>query len=133
MSQIGPTGRATIYVCVTCRLASDAKDAPCPGAALADATASAAACATDPEVTVQRVRCLANCSRGPSAAIRCDNAWSYVFGGLDPLQDGPSLVTGAQLLSAATDGIMPWRGRPNCLKRGLIARMPPLDFSEVSS
>jgi predicted metal-binding protein len=23
---------------------------------------------------------------------------------------------------------MPWRGRPDALKRGLIARMPPIDF-----
>jgi len=132
MRQIGPTSRATIYVCVTCRPATDPKDAPCPGAALAEATANAAAGVGDPEVTVQRVRCLGNCSRGPSAAIRCDKTWSYVFGGLDPSLDGPSLVTGAQLLSGATDGIMPWRGRPDCLKRGLIARMPPLDFLEES-
>ena len=51
-----------------------------------------------------------------------------MFGGLDPSQDGPSLVTGAKLLSAAPDGILPWRGRPDCLKRGLIARNPPPHF-----
>jgi predicted metal-binding protein len=33
-------------------------------------------------------------------------------------------------LAGATDGIMPWRGRPEPLKRGLIARVPPLDFAE---
>jgi len=27
---------------------------------------------------------------------------------------------------------MPWRGRPEALKRGLIARVPPLDFTEQS-
>jgi predicted metal-binding protein len=65
-----------------------------------------------------------------SAAIRCENAWTYIFGGLDPAQDGPSLITGAQLLARATDGIMPWRGRPESLKRGLIARIPPIHFRE---
>jgi predicted metal-binding protein len=25
---------------------------------------------------------------------------------------------------------MPWRGRPEPLKRGLIARVPPIDFQE---
>jgi predicted metal-binding protein len=30
---------------------------------------------------VQPVRCLANCTRGPSAAIRCSRSWTYVFGG----------------------------------------------------
>jgi predicted metal-binding protein len=24
--------------------------------------------------------------------------------------------------------VMPWRGRPEALKRGLIARSPPIDF-----
>jgi predicted metal-binding protein len=38
------------------------------------------------------------------------------------------LVDGARLLAGAADGIMPWRGRPEPLKRGLIARIPPLDF-----
>ena len=37
---------------------------------------------------------------------------------------------GARLLAGAADGIMPWRGRPEILKRGLIARVPPIDFFE---
>jgi predicted metal-binding protein len=40
---------------------------------------------------------------------------------------------GAQLLAQATDGIMPWRGRPESLKRGLIARIPPIDYREEPS
>jgi predicted metal-binding protein len=68
-----------------------------------------------------------------SAAIRCENTWTYIFGGLDPQRDGPSLIMGAQLLAQATDGIMPWRGRPESLKRGLIARIPPINFREEPS
>jgi len=103
-------------------------DAPRAGLALAEATAAAAAGDTD--ISVQRIRCLGNCSRGLSAAIRCDNTWTYVFGGLEPTRDGPSLVIGARLLALAADGIMPWRGRPESLKRGLIARVPPGNFRE---
>ena len=132
MSDIGPAGRATVLVCITCRGAAptDAPeaDAPRAGVALAEATAEAAA--GDCGISVQRIRCLGNCSRGLSAAIRCDNTWSYIFGGLEPARDGPSLVIGARLLALAADGIMPWRGRPEPLKRGLIARVPPLDFQE---
>ena len=133
MSDTGPTGRPTVMVCITCRRATDLtvapdSDVPRPGSILADATTLAAADA--PDVSVQRIRCLGNCSRGLSAAIRCENAWTYIFGGLDPAQDGPSLVVGARLLAQAADGIMPWRGRPESLKRGLIARIPPLHFRE---
>ncbi len=118
---------AVIYVCITCRHAGEAECEPRPGAALAVATAEAA---QGTGVTVREVRCLANCTRGPSAAIRCNGSWTYVFGGLD-LDCARALVEGARLLAAAADGLMPWRGRPAPLKRGLIARVPPLDFQEI--
>ena len=141
MSDIGPAGRARVLVCITCRAANDPTDLPdadapgadapecdAPRAGMALAEATAAAAAGDSDISVQRIRCLGNCSRGLSAAIRCDHSWTYVFGGLEPARDGPSLVIGARLLALAADGIMPWRGRPECLKRGLIARVPPGNF-----
>jgi predicted metal-binding protein len=117
----------TIYVCVTCRRPGDAEDAPRPGATLAAMTESAA---DGSDVTVRRVRCLANCKRGCSAAVRRDGAWTYVFGDLDATSAGAALVEGAQLFAQSTDGLMPWRGRPEPLKRGLVARVPPIDFTE---
>lgn len=132
MSNIEPTGRATVWVCITCRSGGDSpsSESPRPGFTLAEATAAAAANA--PDISVQQVRCLGNCDRGLSAAIRCDHAWTYVFGGLDPARDAITLIDGARLLAAAADGIMPWRGRPEPLKRGLIARIPPNHFREES-
>jgi len=114
-----------VYVCVTCKRAGDPDSEPRPGAVLAEATERAAA---GTEVQVRRLRCLANCTRGPSAAMRCNGSWTYVFGGLDAAS-AEALIAGARLLATAADGIMPWRGRPEPLKRGLIARVPPLDFS----
>jgi predicted metal-binding protein len=116
----------TIYVCITCKQPGDA-DGATPGLALARATAAAA---DGTGVAVKRVRCLANCNRGLSAAMRCDDSWTYVFGGLDQARDAQSLVEGARLLARAADGLLPWRGRPEILKRGLIARVPPTDFEE---
>jgi predicted metal-binding protein len=116
-----------IYVCITCRPVGEPDSPARPGAMLAAATARAAA---GTEVQVRPMRCLANCSRGPSAALRCDGSWTYVFGNLD-VTCAEALVAGAQMLAGAADGILPWRGRPAPLKRGLIARVPPLDFHEV--
>jgi predicted metal-binding protein len=65
-----------------------------------------------------------------SAAIRCDDTWTYVFGGLEAERDAEALIEGARLLARAEDGRMPWCGRPEVLKRGLIARVPPLNFVE---
>jgi predicted metal-binding protein len=128
---------ATIYVCVTCRRASEPDGEPRPGALLADATVRAA---EGSGVSVRRVRCLANCTRGPSAAVRANRSgdnhnsqsWTYIFGGLE-LSAAAALIDGARLLAGAADGLMPWRGRPEPLKRGLIARVPPLDFEEETS
>jgi predicted metal-binding protein len=64
--------------------------------------------------------------------MRCNGSWTYVFGGLDTA-DAAALVTGAKLLAGASDGILPWRGRPEILKRSLIARVPPFDFVESDS
>jgi len=118
-----------IYVCITCRHAGEPDSVPTPGAMLAAATARAAA-GTD--VQVRPLRCLANCSRGPSAAMRCNGSWTYVFGGLD-VTCAEALIEGARMLARAADGILPWRGRPAPLKRGLIARVPPIDFHEVDA
>jgi predicted metal-binding protein len=116
-----------IYVCTTCKRAGEPETEPRPGALLAAATEHAA---TGTEVTVRRLRCLANCTRGPSAAMRCNGSWTYLFGGLDEGCAG-ALIEGARLLAGAADGILPWRGRPEILKRGLIARLPPIGFEEV--
>jgi predicted metal-binding protein len=124
---------AVIYVCTTCRRPDDPETNPRPGASLADATILAAA---GSGVDVQPLRCLANCKRGCTAVLRRAHgtapAWTYVFGHLDAAADAQALVRGAQLLAQSADGLMPWKGRPEALKRGLIARVPPFNFSEQS-
>ena len=114
----------TIYVCVTCRGGKPLDLVPVPGEVLAVATARAA---EGTGIAVHPVRCLANCNRGLSAAVRRDGAWTYVFGHLDLSGGAAALVEGAKLFADAPDGLMPWRGRPDALKRGLVARTPPFD------
>ena len=128
----GATGlepATVIYVCTTCRKPGDPADAPRPGASLAAATVEAG---QNADIVVRPMRCLGNCNRGCSAAMRSANAWTYVFGDLNA-GDAHALIQGARLLANSADGLMPWRGRPEVLKRGLIARVPPLDFAEQES
>jgi predicted metal-binding protein len=122
--QVSKTAAPVVYVCVTCRRAGEADSEPTPGALLAAAAERAAA---GSQVEVRRLRCLANCTRGPSAALRANGSWTYVFGGLDETC-ADALIAGARLLACAADGILPWRERPDILKRGLIARVPPIGF-----
>ena len=134
MIEDSATDAATIiYVCTTCRRPEDPETSPRPGAGLASATIRAA---ENTNIDVRPLRCLANCKRGCTAVLRRTDpsapAWTYVFGHLDPAADAQALVQGAKLLAGSADGLMPWRGRPDALKRGLIARVPPFDFSEQS-
>ena len=116
----------TIFVCKNCRDVDDPTIEPRPGALLAEASL---ALGIGGKVIVRSVSCLANCKRGSSATIRRRDGWSYVFGGLTPDNAG-DLLTGAALLACSQDGLMPWKGRPDSLKRGMIARIPPFDFTE---
>jgi predicted metal-binding protein len=115
----------TLYVCTTCRRGGE-PDEPRPGELLAAATLSAA---QGSGVAVTRVKCLANCNRGLSAAMRANGSWTYIFGGLDE-SCAAALITGTRMLADAADGILPWRGRPELLKGRLVARVPPIDFIE---
>lgn len=118
-----PPGEVTIVVCSSCRRDGDPSTVPRPGSSLFADTVTAAA---GTGVRVAHAACLGNCKRGLSAAILKPGTWSYVFGDL-AVTSGADLVAGAELLAASTDGFMPFRARPESLKRGLIARIPTFD------
>ncbi len=125
------TVRAVIHVCETCRSGSEPADGPRDGAVLAERVGALAE-AGDGFVEVRTVACLANCKRALSAGIRSVDGWSYVFGDLTS-ESAEDLMEGARLLGDAADGLMPWKGRPDALKRGMIARIPPLDPIQKSN
>ena len=114
----------TIIVCRTCRDETGTDAHPRAGTLLAENARAAAQGTGVPVVTVE---CLGNCKRRLSAALVRPGAWSYVFGDLT-VSSGADLIDGARLFATSTDGLMPWRGRPDSLKRGLVARIPPLAF-----
>lgn len=123
----------TLFVCTTCKAADAAPEASPAGATLFDAVqARATGDTTLDQVAVHPVKCLGNCKRGLSAALIHRDGWTYVFGDLAP-DSADDLLTGARLFLTTTDGILPWRGRPDVLKRNMVARVPPLAFSPPSS
>jgi predicted metal-binding protein len=109
-----------IHVCVTCRREEDL-DAVRPGARLAEELAPM----VSESARLVAVECLGNCKRGCTVAIAAEGSWTYVFGDLLP-GNAADVVTAAGLLAQSSDGLMPWRGRPEPFKRGMIARIPPL-------
>lgn len=110
----------TIVVCSSCRDETGSDAHPRAGSILGERTRRAAG----PDIAVRQVECLGNCKRRLSAALLRDGCWSYVFGDLT-IDSADDLVAGARLFASSPDELMPWRGRPDSLKRGLVARIPP--------
>lgn len=110
----------TIVVCGSCRFPGQGDVSPRPGSLLAEAIRAMAA---ERGIGFRQVGCLGNCNRGLSIAMLREGCWSYVFGDLNTAS-AADLIAGAELFASSTDGFMPFRARPECLKRGLIARVP---------
>ncbi|MEL7091209.1 MAG: DUF1636 domain-containing protein [Pseudomonadota bacterium] len=115
-----------LLVCTKCRKGQDIPDdATRPGAAL---HAELSARALPDTITLRAVECLSNCSQGCSVALRGGPArWTYVYGNLDTdLAD--TLIDGATRYAATDDGLVPWRERPEHLRKNCIARIPPQEL-----
>ena len=54
-----------------------------------------------------------------------------MFGDLE-IENARDLIDAALLMQSSQDGLMPWRGRPQCMKKGLVARIPPLVSDPLS-
>jgi predicted metal-binding protein len=119
----------TLVVCSSCRDETGSDARPRAGERLGDAVRDLA---RGTGIAVRQVECLGNCKRRLSAGMLREGCWSYVFGDLT-LDNAPDLIAGATLFTTSTDGLLPWRGRPDCLKRGLVARIPPRSLLEEPS
>ena len=75
---------------------------------------------------IRAVECLTNCKSGCSVALSGPGKWGYVYGNLDPHMIDELCELG-RLYAETNDGIVPWRERPESLRRNVIARIPPLD------
>ncbi|RLQ89637.1 DUF1636 domain-containing protein [Notoacmeibacter ruber] len=115
-----------VLVCRTCKGPSWTEGEVRPGALLADsAIAMSEREPAEHRIAMETVECLGNCSRGCSAAILSPGDWQYVFGDLT-VESAADLMTGARLMGSVAEGPLPWRGRPSSLKKGMVARIPPV-------
>lgn len=113
----------TLYVCTTCRDAAHKPDAPAAGARL---FASLNAAAPEAGVRIVPVECLSVCKRTCAVSFAAPGKWTYVYGDLPADAAAGTVLHGARLYAASPDGIIPWKQRPDALKKGAVARVPPL-------
>lgn len=111
----------TLVVCSTCRRPESDPAAPRDGLLLAEALEAAG-------LPVRRQECLSACSRGCAVAFTGPGRWTYVQGALDPARDLEGVILMARAYAAAPEGLVPWRERPEIIRKNTVARVPPLEI-----
>jgi predicted metal-binding protein len=123
----------TVFVCVSCRRAAadGGEGFDLPGRVLAGALQDRLS--NDPHITVTPVECLAVCNRPSTIALVGRNRWTYLIGNLDTELHLDQIVDSARAFANSDNGIIPWKERPECFRKGVVARIPPLGFSHPES
>ena len=117
-----------LIICTTCRPAGASRDAPAAGAALFEAVQAARH--PDAErwagVRLRGMACLSSCSRACTVAFQAPGKHSYLFGDLVPdAETARHLLMCAALHVQASDGSLARHERPERLRSGILARLPP--------
>jgi predicted metal-binding protein len=119
----------TLHVCVTCRPPDGPEaEADRPGSQLYRALQARLAEAEPPlDIRLEPARCLSVCKRPCTVAVSSPGRWSYIYGDLDPAISLDAILDGVRRYAATSDGIVPWRERPQEFRKGVVARIPPLN------
>ncbi len=111
-----------IVVCVACRDGADPDGRP--GARFLDALRTRLA-ARNLQILAEPVECLAVCKRPATIALAAPGKWTYVVGDLDGAHVD-DVIDSAQRYGESENGIVAWKDRPACFRKGVVSRTPPL-------
>ena len=109
-----------LVACTTCRLPGALPDAPRDGARLSAALAAKG-------VHHRQQECLSVCTRGCAVVFRGPGRRTCVRGAPDPDRHLSDLLEIIRTHAQAPDGMVPWRRRPEIIRKNTIARIPPLE------
>jgi|1185.fasta_scaffold235024_2 predicted metal-binding protein len=119
-----PSAPVVVSVCVNCK----ASDGAVVGSSMLDAV-TAALDARDVAVIVRPVQCLSVCKRPTTAAVTSPDGYTFLFGDLLPDSGASALADFVQSYQKSDYGLVPWRERAEVLRKGMVARVPPLRWS----
>jgi len=121
--RMGPAGPVMVSVCTTCKTI----DGTPVGAPMLDAVR--AALDGTAAVQVRAVQCLSACKRAASVAVSSADGYTFVFGDLEPLSGADAVAAFVACYQDSPFGLVPWRQRAEALRKGTVARLPPLGWS----
>ena len=119
-----------VYVCITCKVAGEDTEERA-GARLFRMLNDQNILSDEP-IELLPVECLSVCKRPCTVSFAAPGKWTYVYGDLPAETAAETILEGAALYSKTTDGLIPWKQRPDALKKGVVSRVPPLNPAHSS-
>ncbi|MBN8990101.1 MAG: DUF1636 domain-containing protein [Rhizobiales bacterium] len=119
-----PSGLTLVSVCITCKSADG-------GAVVGpDMFESVkAALGSSDRVQVRPVQCLSVCKRPATVAVTSADGYTFLFGDLQTESGTAALVSFVKSYQNSGYGLVPWRERAEVLRKGMVARVPPMRWS----
>ena len=119
--------RPVLHICMTCRPAGAAPDAPndpAAGSELHDAVLRRlSARRLESSIRVNPINCMANCEQGCSAALSSPGKWSYIAGFLRA-ELADDVIDYALVYGASRTGVVMPSKRAPALRDAVVARVP---------
>ena len=119
-----------LIICTTCRPQGASRAEPAAGELLLEAVQVAQLQDDEgryAQVRVRGVECMSSCNRACSVAFQAPGKHTYLFGDLAPeAATAEAVLTCATLHASRTDGTLLRGERPERLRNGILARLPPI-------
>jgi predicted metal-binding protein len=120
-----PDGPVIVSVCTTCKTADEGRVV---GPDML-AAVRAALGVDDSNVVVRPVQCLSVCKRPATVAVTSPDGYTFLFGDLQAESGSRALASFVKSYQNSGYGLVPWRERAEVLRKGMLARVPPMRWS----
>src|SRR3954464_909957 len=119
-----PSTPIVVSVCVTCKTADG-------GTVVGPDMLESVKAAIGPSdhVQVRPVQCLSVCKRPATVAVTSADGYTFLFGDLQTDSGTAALVSFVKSYQKSDYGLVPWRERAEVLRKGMLARVPPMRWS----
>jgi predicted metal-binding protein len=119
-----PSSPTVVSVCVTCKT-------PDGGIVVGPEMFESvkAAIGLSDHVHVRPVQCLSVCKRPATVAVSSADGYTFLFGDLQTESGTAALVSFVKSYQKSNYGLVPWRERAEVLRKGMVARVPPMRWS----
>jgi predicted metal-binding protein len=119
-----PDGPIVVSVCITCKTADG-------GTVVGPDMFESVKAAIGPSdlVLVRPVQCLSVCKRPATVAVTSADGYTFLFGDLQTESGTAALVSFVKSYQKSDYGLVPWRERAEVLRKGMVARVPPMRWS----